>query len=192
VTSTSATLTWAASTDTGGSGLAGYRVYREAGTTDVLVASPTAATTPVTGLTAATSYQFYVVAVDGAGNASGASAPVTVQTSPGGTTSSCAVTWTASDWGNGGFTANITIRNTGTAPINGWTLRFAFGNAQQRVDQGWAATWTQTGAQVSGVNMSYNGSLAAGASIGVGFNGSGGRNPSPAAFTLNNNPCTIA
>jgi beta-glucosidase len=102
------------------------------------------------------------------------------------------VTWTVNDWGNGGFTANLTIRNTGTTTINGWTLRFAFGNAQQRVTQGWSATWTQTGADVAAVNMSYNGTIAAGASTGLGFNGSGGPNPRPAAFTLNGSPCTIA
>ena len=82
ITATGVTLSWAASTDTGGSGLAGYDVYREAGATDVLVGSPTAATLTVTGLTPATAYQFYVVARDGAGNRSAASAPVTVTTAP--------------------------------------------------------------------------------------------------------------
>jgi beta-glucosidase len=102
------------------------------------------------------------------------------------------VTYALNDWGNGGFTANITIRNTGTTAINGWTLRFAFGGTSQRLDQGWSATWTQSGAQVSGVNLSYNGTIAAGASTGIGFNGSGGANPRPTAFTLNNTPCTTA
>ena len=52
ITSTGATLSWAASTDTGGSGLAGYNVYREAGTTDVLAGSPTTNSFALTGLTA--------------------------------------------------------------------------------------------------------------------------------------------
>jgi chitodextrinase len=192
VTATGLTLTWPASTDTGGSGLAGYRVYREAGATDVLVGSPAAATLPVTGLTASTAYQFYVVAVDGAGNASAASAAVSVTTTGGTGGATCAVTYATNEWSTG-FTANVTIRNTGTAAINDWTLRFAFPNAGQRAGQGWGATWAQTGAEVSGTNLSYNGSLAAGASTGVGFNGTHtGANPRPTAFTVNGSPCTVA
>jgi len=102
------------------------------------------------------------------------------------------VTYAVNDWGNGGFTANITIRNTGTAAVNGWTLRFAFGASAQQVTQGWSATWAQTGANVTGTNLSYNGTIAAGASIGVGFNGSGGANPRPTAFTLNDAVCTAS
>ena len=84
ITSTGVTLNWAASTDTGGSGLAGYDVYRKAGTTDVLVGPPAAATLAVTGLSPSTTYQFYVVARDGAGNRSAPSATVSVTTASGG------------------------------------------------------------------------------------------------------------
>jgi cellulase/cellobiase CelA1 len=193
VTSTGALLSWAASTDTGGSGLAGYRVYRENGATDVLLGAPATTSLAVTGLTASTTYQFYVVAVDAAGNVSAPSAPVAVTTTGGGTGgASCSVAYTSSDWGSG-FTANVSITNTGSTAINGWTLRFTFPNSAQRVGQGWSATWTQTGAEVAATSLSYNGSLAPGASTGTGFNGAhGGTNPRPTAFTLNGATCTTA
>lgn len=69
-------LNWDASTDTGGSGMAGYRVYR-GGT---LVASPTTNSYLDTGLTAKTSYSYTVAAVDNAGNASAQSSAVVVST----------------------------------------------------------------------------------------------------------------
>jgi cellulase/cellobiase CelA1 len=186
VTATGATLTWAASSD---ASPVRYRVFREAGETDVLAGESTTTTLAVTGLSPGTTYQFYVVALDNAGNTSAPSAAVSVTTSPE-TSSTCAVTWSANNWGNGGFTANISIRNTGTAAMNGWTLRFTFGNTA-RVSQGWSATWTQTGAEVSAVNMSYNGTIAPGASVGLGFNGTAGPTPTPTTFTLNNSPCTV-
>ncbi|WP_422664850.1 fibronectin type III domain-containing protein [Acrocarpospora corrugata] len=83
MTATSATLTWTASTDTGGSGLTGYNVYREQGSTDPQLGSPTTNSFTVTGLTASTQYQVYVRARDGAGNLSGNSALVTFTTAAG-------------------------------------------------------------------------------------------------------------
>ncbi|WP_433391922.1 glycoside hydrolase family 9 protein [Micromonospora sp. KLBMP9576] len=190
VTATGLTLTWPASTDD--VGVTGYRVYREAGATDVLVGSPTGTTLAVTGLTAATAYQFHVVAVDAAGNASAASAPVAVTTADPPASGGCAVAWTTSGWDTG-FTANVTVTNTAATTIDGWTLAFGFPAAGQRVGQGWSATWTQTGTAVTATNVSYNGRLAAGASTSFGFNGTHtGTNPLPTAFTLNGTPCTVS
>lgn len=72
-------LQWNASTDSGGSGLAGYNVYRggvQIGTTPAGTLAFTA-----TGLAASTTYAFTVRARDGAGNLSGASATLNVTTS---------------------------------------------------------------------------------------------------------------
>ncbi|HKU15736.1 MAG TPA: fibronectin type III domain-containing protein [Steroidobacteraceae bacterium] len=62
-------LSWSGSSDTGGSGLAGYRVYR-AGS---LVASTTATSYSNTGLAGSTTYSYTVAAYDNAGNTSGQS-----------------------------------------------------------------------------------------------------------------------
>ncbi|MGI5522595.1 glycoside hydrolase family 9 protein [Micromonospora sp. CA-259024] len=189
VTATGLTLTWAASTDN--VGVTGYRVYREAGATDPLVGSPTGTTLAVTGLTASTAYQFSVVAVDAAGNTSAASAPVAMTTAPPPVGGTCTVGYATNDWSTG-FTATVSITNTGTTAINGWTLRFSLPGGQT-VGQGWSATVSQTGAAVTATNPSYNGTLAPGASVSFGFNGTHtGTNPKPTAFTLNNSPCTLA
>jgi chitodextrinase len=62
-------LSWGASTDTGGSGLAGYRVYRNGS----LIASPTTNSYPDTGLASSTAYSYTVAAYDNATNTSGQS-----------------------------------------------------------------------------------------------------------------------
>src|SRR5215212_3997596 len=59
-----------------------------------------------------------------------------------------------SDWYSG-FTGAVSITNTGTTPIDGWTLTFSFpGN--QKISNGWGATWTQTSATA----MSWNRTIA--------------------------------
>ena len=73
-------LNWSAATDTGGSGLAGYKVYRngvQIGTT----ATPSYSNT---GLAASTTYSFTVAAYDNAGNnsAQGAQAAATTPEAP--------------------------------------------------------------------------------------------------------------
>lgn len=196
VTANSAALSWSASTDTGGSGLSGYNIYREQGTTDPLLGQSTTNSTTVTGLTPNTQYQVYVRARDGAGNLSTASALVTFTTQNGPATGPCRVAYTASNWGGGGgFTGGVTITNTGTTAITSWTLAFTF-PAGQRVSQGWNANWSQAAgsANVTATNMSYNGSVPAGQSVtGLGFNGTfTGTNTAPTTFTLNGATCTTA
>jgi hypothetical protein len=95
-----------------------------------------------------------------------------------------------SQW-SGGFEANITITNTGTTTINGWTLVFSFPGTQQ-VTQGWSGSFAQSGSQVTVTNLSYNGSIAPGTSVTPGFNASwSGSNPNPTAFTLNGKAATV-
>ena len=93
-------------------------------------------------------------------------------------------------WDNGsGFGANVTIRNTGS-PIPNWTLTFTF-PGDQRIDNGWSATWRQDGRNVTATSMPWNGNLGTGVSTGVGFNGSHGPqgNTDPAEFAVNGVPC---
>ncbi|MBO3102122.1 exoglucanase CbhB [Cellulomonas fengjieae] len=186
VTETSVALTWTTSTDTGGSGLAGYDVYR--GTTKV--GTPTAASYTDSGLTAATAYQYTVRARDNAGNVSAASSALSVTTRSTTPTGSCKVSYNANSW-NSGFTASVKVTNTGTTALSGWTLGFSFANGQ-RVTQGWSADWSQSGTAVTAKNAAWNGTLGAGQSIDIGFNGSHtGTNNNPTAFTLNGATCTI-
>ncbi|NLU80564.1 cellulose 1,4-beta-cellobiosidase [Micromonospora sp. HNM0581] len=100
----------------------------------------------------------------------------------------CNVTYTSNDW-QGGFTANIIIKNVGDA-LSSWTLGFTFPDANQRLVQGWSARWSQSGRNVTAQSESWNGNLATGASTSIGFNGSwSGSNPKPTSFTVNGVTC---
>jgi lysophospholipase L1-like esterase len=118
--------------------------------------------------------------------------PTTTPTpTPGG---GCQVHYAMTNQWQGGFSANITITNTGTTAINGWRLGFSFPSGQT-VTQGWNGTFTQNGSAVTVTNASYNAAIPAGATLssGPGFNGSWtGTNGSPTAFTLNGANCTVA
>lgn len=115
--------------------------------------------------------------------------PTTPAPTTPGPAAACRVAYSTTDW-TGGFTATVNITNTGSAAINGWTLRFTFPDSSQRVGQGWSATWSQSGAQVTATSMSYNGNLAPGASTSIGFNGTfSGSNPRPTSFTINGTTC---
>lgn len=105
--------------------------------------------------------------------------------------SSCKVTYTITNQWPGGFGAAISITNTGTTAINGWTLTFSFTNGQT-ITQLWNGSYTQSGANATITNASYNGSLAPGATMGSspGFNGSwSGSNTVPTSFQLNGVSC---
>ncbi|TDC00575.1 cellulose 1,4-beta-cellobiosidase [Nonomuraea longispora] len=106
----------------------------------------------------------------------------------------CDVTYSANSWtsspGQGGFTANITLKNTGDA-LSSWTLAFDYPTTGQKyTPSGWGAQWSQSGTRVTGTSMSHNGGLAAGASVSVGFNGTWtGSNPHPTSFSVNDTTC---
>lgn len=76
-TQSTISFTWAASSDTGGSGLRGYNIYRNGSliASNIAVASYTD-----TGLSAGTSYTYRVAAVDNAGNASVQGAATSIST----------------------------------------------------------------------------------------------------------------
>ncbi|MEU8268839.1 cellulose binding domain-containing protein, partial [Sphaerisporangium sp. NPDC049002] len=169
ITSTGATLSWTASTDN--VGVTGYDVYR-VGSPDVKVGTATSTSYVLTGLTASTSYTYYVVARDAAGNSSAASTSVTfTTTSGGGTGGGCTATYTVTNSWPGGFQGDVAVKNTGTAAITGWTVKWTFANGQT-ITQIWGGTLTQTGADVTVKNASYNGALGAGASTSFGFSAS--------------------
>jgi beta-glucosidase len=187
VTSSSATLTWPASTG-GSGGPYSYQVVRVQGAAETVVGTAATTSTTVTGLSPGTAYTFAVYGLDAAGNRSTRSGTVNVTTT-GGTTATCRVAYTVNDWGSG-FGAAVSITNTGTTTINGWTLRFSFPGNQQ-LSQGWEATWSQSASQVTAANAQWNAAIAPGATVKAGFNASySGTNPPPTSFTLNNNPCT--
>jgi len=103
----------------------------------------------------------------------------------------CRVDYSVPNQWPGGFTAYVTITNLGDPITNGWTLGFTFSAAGQAVASGWSATWSQSGSNVTAVNLDWNRSLATNGSTQIGFNGAWTTsNPNPPAFTLNGTTCT--
>ncbi|GAB3975135.1 hypothetical protein GCM10029978_058480 [Actinoallomurus acanthiterrae] len=106
-----------------------------------------------------------------------------------GGSASCRVGYTKSEW-SGGLTGNVTITNTGDSAINGWTLTFTF-PGDTKVTNAWNSTVTQSGATVTAKNVSYNGTIAAGADASFGFQGTWTSDDAvPTGFTLNGTTCT--
>ncbi|MGW8884468.1 glycoside hydrolase family 6 protein [Streptomyces sp. NPDC055749] len=100
----------------------------------------------------------------------------------------CTVDYKIQNQWNGGLTSAVTVTNTGDA-VNAWQLEWSFTGGEQ-VSQGWNATISQSGTAVTAKNVSYNGSLATGASASFGFNASGNGNSAvPATFKLNGVTC---
>ncbi|WP_129843211.1 cellulase family glycosylhydrolase [Streptomyces sp. RFCAC02] len=188
VTSTSVALSWSAATDN--VGVTGYDVVRVNGSTETVVASSTGTGVTVSGLAADTSYTFAVYAKDAAGNRSTRSGTVAVTTASGGTPgASCGVAYDViGDWGSG-FQGQITIHNTGTSPISGWSLGFGFANGQG-ISNMWGGSPAQSGGTVTVTPASYTSTIPAGGSVTIGFTASrGSTNSEPAAFTLSGGTC---
>ncbi|MBX5456973.1 MAG: cellulose binding domain-containing protein [Thermogemmatispora sp.] len=110
-----------------------------------------------------------------------------------GTGASCQVHYSVVSQWPGGFQASISITNTGSSSINGWTLSFSF-TAGQQITQLWNGSYTQQGAQVTITNASYNAQIPAGGTLSSppGFLASwNGSNPAPTSFTLNGVSCSV-
>lgn len=89
------------------------------------------------------------------------------------------------DWGNG-FGGKWTVKNTGTTTINSWTIEWDFPSGT-KVTSAWDATVTNSGDHWTAKNVGWNGTLAPGASVSFGFNGSGSGDPS--GCKLNGGSC---
>ncbi|KUN24975.1 cellulose-binding protein [Streptomyces antibioticus] len=106
-------------------------------------------------------------------------------------TAACRVSDTISAWNNG-LTSNITITNTGTTAIDGWSLAFTLPGGQT-ITSGWNATYSPTSGQVTARNVAHNATIAPGASTTIGFQATHtGNTAAPTAYTLNGATCTVA
>ena len=190
LTSSSVTLSWAASASSAGIGQ--YTVYEQHGSNPAIVAAmPATALATITGLAPSTAYTFYVTATDTTGLVSAASpsTAVTTAAATGGTT--CSVSWTPNTY-TGGFTVNVAVKNTGTVAWSAWTVGFSF-TGGQKLTGFWNTTATQSGAAVTATNVNYNGAVPVGGTVTFGLQGQWtGSNPSPLGFTANGTPCSLA
>jgi mannan endo-1,4-beta-mannosidase len=188
---TSFTLSWGASNNNPTS----YQVVQQPGGQVLATVSgnPPATSVQVTGLQPDNAYQVAVRASNSAGT-SPLSTSASVTTLAGDPTGDCQVSYGASNWGgHPGFTASVTITNTGSQAINGWSLVWDY-PAGQTVNDYWGSTITQSGSTVTAANVGWNGTIPPNGSTNFGFNGlatSAGNNPAPTAFSLNGTNCSV-
>ncbi|WP_027346183.1 cellulase family glycosylhydrolase [Hamadaea tsunoensis] len=79
----------------------------------------------------------------------------------------CTAAYTITNSWPGGFQGEVKV-TAGSAAISSWTTTWTYANGQT-VTQFWSATVTSSGANVTAKNVTYNGSLGAGASTSFGF-----------------------
>jgi chitinase len=130
VTSSSVNLSWNASSDNaGGSGVAGYDIYRNSG----LVGSSSSTGYTDSGLSAATAYTYRVRARDNAGNASAQSAQISATTSPGGGGGNKRVLGYFTQWGIYGRNYRVKNIDTSGSAAKLTHINYAFGNVRNNI-----------------------------------------------------------
>jgi Cellulose binding domain len=82
--------------------------------------------------------------------------------SPSQSPGTCGAAWSVTNSWPGGYQAQVTVTNTGSAPAAGWTVSLTFPGSQT-IASSWNAAVSQSGASVTAANASYNGALAPGA-----------------------------
>ncbi|WP_327708803.1 glycoside hydrolase family 18 chitinase [Streptomyces sp. NBC_00464] len=100
-------------------------------------------------------------------------------------TSATATYLKKSDWGSG-FEGQWTVKNTGTTALSSWTIEWDFPSGTA-AGSAWDATVTSSGTHWTAKNLGWNGSVAPGASVSFGFNGTG--SGSPTGCKLNGASC---
>uniref|UniRef100_UPI002F3E4ABB cellulose binding domain-containing protein n=1 Tax=Micromonospora tarapacensis TaxID=2835305 RepID=UPI002F3E4ABB len=96
--------------------------------------------------------------------------------------------YTVDSWNNG-LVANLIVTNTSSSTINGWTVQWSWPGSQQ-VTNGWNATVSQSGNQVTARNAAWNATIPANQSVNFGLQAThNGSNPPPTSFTLNGVSC---
>ncbi|CAL9339669.1 cellulose binding domain-containing protein [Streptomyces sp. Tu 3180] len=108
-----------------------------------------------------------------------------------GTPAACTVSYATNVW-PGGFTANVTVKNTGSSVVDGWKLAFTLPSGQ-RVTHAWNASVTPSSGAVTASGLDGSARIAPGASQSFGFQGTySGTFAQPNGFSLNGTACTTA
>jgi cellulose 1,4-beta-cellobiosidase len=100
----------------------------------------------------------------------GSSPSPTPSPTPG--TGACSGTYSVTNSWDGGFQAQVVVKNTGSGTLNSWQLGWTFPGSQD-ITNLWDGTYAQSGTGVTVKNTSYDGTLAPGASTTIGFTANG-------------------
>lgn len=108
-----------------------------------------------------------------------------------GPSGACRVAYQTSTWSSG-FTADVSVTNTGSTPVNGWSLAFTLPSGQT-ITSAWNATLAGSSGSITAKNVAYNGNIPANGSQSFGFQGTySGSFGRPSSFTLNGTTCSLA
>ena len=88
------------------------------------------------------------------------------------TTTATAVTTVQSSW-VGGFNGQVALKNTSATPWTSWSVRLTMPSGVTRVSSWGTYKLSTSGATVTFSNESWNGTLAPGATVALGFGGAG-------------------
>ncbi|MGW1026431.1 GH12 family glycosyl hydrolase domain-containing protein [Streptomyces sp. NPDC002577] len=101
----------------------------------------------------------------------------------------CEVTYATNVW-QSGFTASVTIANTGSSAVDDWQLAFTLPSGQQ-ITNAWNASVTPSSGAVTATGAAHNTQITSGGSQTFGFQGTySGTFTEPAQFSLNGTACT--
>jgi cellulase/cellobiase CelA1 len=120
-------------------------------------------TVTIGGLTPATSYWFRFSDSEGRRDPYVIGGPAVTAPS-----ANCSATAVVDNRWNGGFAATVTIRNTGTQPLDGWRASWRWAG-DERIQALWNGVWESTGSDVAVRNASYNATVAPGGSTTFGM-----------------------
>jgi endoglucanase len=99
----------------------------------------------------------------------------------------CSATYKQDNAWSGGFQGSLTVTNTGGGTVNPWSAAWTWPSGVT-LASGWNATVTQSGTTVTAAAPTYAPSLAAGASVTIGFTANGTAS-TPTAVKLNGVAC---
>lgn len=99
--------------------------------------------------------------------------PGETPTDPGQPSGDCVATASIFSW-NGGATVNITVENTGTAPVSDWMIHWMWPPGSGiTIDSSWGTTISSMGDMQMAGPSDWNGTISSGSSATFGFNASG-------------------
>ena len=107
------------------------------------------------------------------------SAPASSQSSQ---SSPCTATYRQVGSWSGGFQGEVTVSNTATSAINGWTVTMTLPSGVT-IQSLWSGVNTGVSGAISVKNASYNGAIAAGGSTAFGFVAASSGSTTPSAVT---------
>ena len=101
----------------------------------------------------------------------------------------CEVAYRVTSQWPGGYVTSVRVRNTSTAVVSPWSVRWTFPDDQE-ITSGWSGTYAQTGRDVVVTAPSWLPALSPGGDVWLGFTGRSSGTPEvPSAITLNGRTC---